>query len=352
MLKIAIVIGSTRPGGHGKVVGQWAYNIAQKRDDADFTLLDIADFNLPLLDEPMPAMSGGRYTQDHTRNWSAAIASFDGYVFVTPEYNHGTSGALKNAIDFLYQEWSNKAAGFIAYGYSMGARAVESLRLIMGSLEVATVRAQVGLSLFTDFEQGVAFTPAAMQEGNLRTVLDQVIAWSGALKTLRVEAKTTTMGRAVRARRSRADSRLCGAEPHDDYQSRPRRQTVNKDLGVWTYQDCALVLIDYQKEMFEVIRSETKADLVELNVRLLARTAKAFNMPIVLSTVGVQYKINGPTRPAILADLPGVPVIDRTSMNAFEDDAFRAAVTKTGRKRLIFGGLHTEICLTFATWKR
>jgi nicotinamidase-related amidase len=124
---------------------------------------------------------------------------------------------------------------------------------------------------------------------------------------------------------------------------------MNKDLGVWTYQDCALVLIDYQKEMFEVIRSETKADLVELNVRLLARTAKAFNMPIVLSTVGVQYKINGPTRPAILAELPGVQVIDRTSMNAFEDDAFRAAVAKTGRKRLIVGGLHTEICLTFAT---
>jgi nicotinamidase-related amidase len=124
---------------------------------------------------------------------------------------------------------------------------------------------------------------------------------------------------------------------------------MNRDLGVWTYQDCALVLIDYQKEMFEVIRSETPADLVELNVRLLAKTAKAFNMPIVLSTVGVQYHINGPTRPAILAELPGVDVIDRTSMNAFEDEPFRAAVKKTGRNRLIFGGLHTEICLTLAT---
>jgi nicotinamidase-related amidase len=118
--------------------------------------------------------------------------------------------------------------------------------------------------------------------------------------------------------------------------------------GVWTYQDCALVLIDYQKEMFETIRSETSPDLVELNVRLLARTAKAFDMPIVLSTVGVAYGINSPTRPAILAELPGVPVIDRTSMNAFEDQAFRAAVEKTRRKRLIFGGLHTEICLTLA----
>src|SRR5260370_15448647 len=124
---------------------------------------------------------------------------------------------------------------------------------------------------------------------------------------------------------------------------------MNKDLGVWTYQDCALVLIDYQKEIFEPIRSETTDDLVELNVRLLARTAKAFNMPVVLSSVGVAAGINGPTRPAILSELPGVQVIDRTTMNAFEDRAFGEAVKKTGRKRLIFGGLHTEICLTFAT---
>ena len=124
---------------------------------------------------------------------------------------------------------------------------------------------------------------------------------------------------------------------------------MNNELGVWTYGDCALVLIDYQKEIFDSIRSESKADLVELNVRLLARTAKAFAMPIVLSTVGVGAGINGPTRPSILSDLPGVQVIDRVTMNAFEDRAFREAVKKTGRKRLIFGGLHTEICLTFAT---
>jgi nicotinamidase-related amidase len=124
---------------------------------------------------------------------------------------------------------------------------------------------------------------------------------------------------------------------------------MNRDLGVWTYEDCALVLIDYQREMFEVIRSETAADLAELNVRLLAKTAKALDMPIVLSTVGVGYGINGPTQPAILAELPGVEPIDRTSMDAFEDQAFREAVAATGRKRLIIGGLHTEICLAFAT---
>ncbi len=124
---------------------------------------------------------------------------------------------------------------------------------------------------------------------------------------------------------------------------------MSSNLGVWTYEDCALVLIDYQDKMFEVIRSETGADLVELNVRLLAKTAKAFEMPIVLSTVGVGAGFNGPAQPAILAELPDVDPIDRSSMNAFEDQAFREAVAATGRKRLIIGGLHTEICLTFAT---
>src|SRR5712691_4361110 len=133
-----------------------------------------------------------------------------------------------------------------------------------------------------------------------------------------------------------------------DHQGK-RPVTATNALGVWTSADCALVLIDFQKEMFQSIRSETGIDLVELHVRLLARTAKAFNMPVVLSTVGVQAGFNGPTVPSILAELPGVSVIDRTSMNAFEDRAFSDAVKKTGRRRLIIAGLHTEICLTFAT---
>ena len=123
---------------------------------------------------------------------------------------------------------------------------------------------------------------------------------------------------------------------------------MTRDLGVWTSENSALVLIDYQKEMFETIRSETSAELADLNVRLLARTAKAFDMPIVLSTVGVKYGINSPTQASILSELPGLEPIDRTSMNAFEDRAFSDAVKNSGRKRLIFGGLHTEICLTFA----
>jgi NAD(P)H-dependent FMN reductase len=184
ILKIAIIVGSTRPGRKGDAIGKWAHEVAQKRTDADFALLDLATFELPLLDEPMPAQFGS-YSHPHTKTWSAAIASFDGYVFVTPEYNHGTSGALKNAIDFLYSEWSDKAAGFIGYGYTMGARAIENLRLVMASLQVATVRPQVGLSLFADFERATVFKPTEVQENSLNVVLDDVVAWSGALRTLR-----------------------------------------------------------------------------------------------------------------------------------------------------------------------
>jgi NAD(P)H-dependent FMN reductase len=184
MLKIAIIVGSTRPGRKGEAIAKWAYEIARKRTDAEFAVLDLATFELPLLDEPMPAQFGP-YAHPHTRTWSSAVASFDGYVFVTPEYNHGTSGALKNAIDFLYNEWTDKAAGFIGYGYSMGARAIENLRLVMASLQVATVRPQVGLSLFTDFERATVFKPTEIQEKNLNRVLDHVLAWSGALKVLR-----------------------------------------------------------------------------------------------------------------------------------------------------------------------
>ena len=94
----------------------------------------------------------GQYEQPHTKRWAEKIASFDGFVFVTPEYNHATSGALKNAIDFLYAEWNNKAAGFVSYGAAGGARAVEHLRLVLGELQIADVTSQVALSLLTDFE--------------------------------------------------------------------------------------------------------------------------------------------------------------------------------------------------------
>jgi NAD(P)H-dependent FMN reductase len=185
MLKIAIILGSTRPGRNGEAVSQWMYEIAKKRgDDTTYELVDIQDFNLPLLDEPVPP-SMGQYKKEHTKTWSAKIDSFDAYVFVTAEYNHGIPGALKNAIDFLFKEWNNKAAGFVSYGSAGGVRAVEQLRLVMAELKVATVRTQVQLSLFTDFENFTKFKPALFQEKAANTMLDEVIAWSGSLKALR-----------------------------------------------------------------------------------------------------------------------------------------------------------------------
>jgi NAD(P)H-dependent FMN reductase len=184
MTKVAIILGSTRPGRNGEAVAKWVYDIASKRDDAEFELVDLADFNLPHLDEAMPP-SLGQYAKQHTKDWSAKIATFDGYVFVTPEYNHSTSGALKNAIDFLAGEWVNKAAGFVSYGSAGGTRAVEHLRLIMGELQVADVRAQVALSLFTDFENFTKFAPGPQHEDQVGVMLSQVVAWSRALEPLR-----------------------------------------------------------------------------------------------------------------------------------------------------------------------
>jgi NAD(P)H-dependent FMN reductase len=184
MLRVAIVTGSTRPGRNNEAVARWVYGLSKQRKDAEFELVDIADYDLPLLDEPRPP-SIGQYAHEHTKKWAAKIGSFDAYVVVTPEYNHGISGALKNAIDYLYREWSHKAAGFVSYGSAGGARAVEHLRLVMAELMVATVRAQVMLSLFTDFENFSIFRPGLRHERDVHTMLDQLIAWGRALKTVR-----------------------------------------------------------------------------------------------------------------------------------------------------------------------
>ncbi|UOQ94795.1 NAD(P)H-dependent oxidoreductase [Halobacillus shinanisalinarum] len=184
MSMIAIIIGSTRPGRNGEAVAHWVYEIANQRSDAEFEIVDIADYDLPLLDEPKGAASG-EYTKPHTKAWSKKIDTFDGFIFITPEYNHATSPALKNAIDFLYKEWNNKSAGFVGYGAAGATTAVENLRMIMAELEVADVRAQVRLSLFTDFDNFSELKPAAFQEESANAMIDQVIAWGDALSVVR-----------------------------------------------------------------------------------------------------------------------------------------------------------------------
>jgi NAD(P)H-dependent FMN reductase len=190
MTEIAIIVGSTRPGRRSRAVAEWvAAQAARRHTSSGFGIVDLADFALPVLDEADPAIFG-RYSEEHTTRWAGTIARYDGFVFVTPEYNHSIPGALKNALDFAYAEWNDKAAGFVSYGLHGGTRAVEHLRLILAELQVATVRAQVVLSLHGDFgspasaEPG-AFTPGAHQEASLGTLLDQVVAWSRALQAVR-----------------------------------------------------------------------------------------------------------------------------------------------------------------------
>ena len=190
MTRIGIILGSTRPNRNGEQVAKWAYDIASQRTDAEFELVDLRDYPLPHLDEPLPP-SLGQYQNEHTRQWADKIASFDGFVIVTPEYNHSTSGVLKNAIDYLYAEWNNQAVGFVSYGSVGGARAAEHLRLVAGELQMADVRQQVTLSLITEFENFSVLKPSDYSQASLNTLLDQVIAWSAALEPLRQPAAAT-----------------------------------------------------------------------------------------------------------------------------------------------------------------
>ena len=187
MTRIGIILGSTRPNRNGEQVARWVLSIAAQRTDAEFELVDLRDYPLPHLDEPLPP-SMGQYQNEHTRQWADKIASFDGFVIVTPEYNHGTSGVLKNAIDFVYAEWNNKAVGFVSYGAMGGGHAAEHLRLVAGELQMADVREQVAISLMTEFENFSVFKPGDFSLAKLGALLDQVVAWSTALAPLRQPA--------------------------------------------------------------------------------------------------------------------------------------------------------------------
>ena len=177
-LNIGIILGSTRQGRVSPQVGEWVKGIADKRGDANYEIVDIADFNLPFLfttDGSEPGIAA----------WGEKINSLDGFVFIVQEYNHSITGALKNALDSAQAQWNNKAAGMVSYGSTGGARAAEHLRGILGELAVADVRTHPTLSLFTDFENGSDFKPAELHLTNVNGMLDQVVSWSTALKTVR-----------------------------------------------------------------------------------------------------------------------------------------------------------------------
>jgi NAD(P)H-dependent FMN reductase len=184
MMRIGIILGSTRPNRNGEQVARWVYDLSSRRSDAEFELVDLRDYPLPHLEEG-PMARTGPSEHEHIRVWADKIASFDGYVMVTPEYNHSAPGVLKNALDHLYEEWNNKAVGLVSYGGAGGARAAEQLRLVCGALQMADVCLQVTLSLLTEFENHTVFKPSNYNTAMLAAMLDQVVSWSSALASLR-----------------------------------------------------------------------------------------------------------------------------------------------------------------------
>jgi len=176
-LRIGIIVGTTREGRVSPQVASWFKDLADKRDDALYEIVDIKDYKLPLLGETNETAG--------IEAWNAKLNEMDGFVFIAGEYNHGLPASLKNGLDLAREPWNNKAAGIVSYGSAMGARSAEQLRNVLGELQIADVRVQVLLSLFTDFENWSNFKPADLHEKNVNDMLDQVLAWSEALKPLR-----------------------------------------------------------------------------------------------------------------------------------------------------------------------
>lgn len=186
MVKIAIIIGSTRPGRFGAQPAEWLKTFADNRGDAEYELIDLAEINLPLLDEPAPPMMK-QYANDHTKAWSETVAAYDGYVFVTPEYNHSVPAALKNAIDYVYYEWNYKPVSFVSYGSAAGgARAVEHLRAISAEMKMFDIREQVMLhNYWSDLNDKGEYQFGEEQEKAASAMLDQLVVWSEAMKPTR-----------------------------------------------------------------------------------------------------------------------------------------------------------------------
>ncbi len=184
-MRIGIVVGSTRPGRKGSGVGRWVHEAARGRAAADYELIELADFDLPLLDEAVDAGAANReYERETTRRWSRTVDALDGFVWVTPEYNHGVPAAMKNAVDLLYPEWNNKTVGYVGYGFDGGTRAVEQWRGIHAAVVMFSVRSQVALQNASDFD-GNAFTPQERRANRLDRMLDQLEAATAAVGSLR-----------------------------------------------------------------------------------------------------------------------------------------------------------------------
>lgn len=183
MLNIAIIPGTSRPQALNPQIVAWVAEQLTGREDVRAEVVDFGDFDLPLLDEVIPA--GARmYQNDHTKAWGAKLDEFDAFIFVTPEYNHSISGSLKNALDFVASEFNHKVAGIVNYGADKGVRAAEHLRHILANYKLAVVRDQASFSIFTDVTDG-QFTPTEVSAAPFASMISDIVAWGEALKSVR-----------------------------------------------------------------------------------------------------------------------------------------------------------------------
>lgn len=185
MLKIGIITGSTRQNRKSLKIARELKKWADKRGDAEYELVDLADFNLPMYNEPIAALYSQDYQTPEAIPWAEKINSLDGFIFVVPEYNHGLPSVLKNAIDYLCHEYNNKVAGFVTYGSQGGVRAGEVLRLVLGSLHVAVISTSLSLSILTDFDAEENFIPKEVHEKIFNKLVDRLLAWGEPLKIIR-----------------------------------------------------------------------------------------------------------------------------------------------------------------------
>lgn len=188
--KIAIIISSTREARFGDKPAKWIYDIAAQRSDIAVELLDLRDFPLPFFDE----VASNAYvpsTNEVAQRWQKKVAEFDGFIFITAEYNRSITAVLKNALDYAYPEWKRKAAAYVGYGSVGGARAIEHLRLISVELQMAPTRNGVhiqGGDFMAVWQQGKSLTELTHLLPNITAMLDDLVWWATALKVAREQA--------------------------------------------------------------------------------------------------------------------------------------------------------------------
>jgi NAD(P)H-dependent FMN reductase len=188
-LKIGIIVGTTRAARFGHKAGQWIHEIAVRRDDIEVELIDLRDFPLPFFDEV--ASNAWAPTQNEVGlRWQKKMAEFDGYIFVTAEYNHGVPAVLKNALDYAYPEWNRKAAACVGYGAVGGARAIEQLRQVFVELQLAPTRTGVniqGADFMAVWRQGKAIAELEHLKPNAEAMLEDLVWWTSALRAARAK---------------------------------------------------------------------------------------------------------------------------------------------------------------------